>query len=158
VPVTRGGAGGEAKGTASAKRELQGYLRADPPRILMTMRSLLLVALFALGACHKDTPPAAAPPPDNTGGVVETGGKLTCASDDDCVVSCVQRENCCDQLCKPCRQAYHRDELAEIEAWRTGAACAATSCPVARCMAPAETVTARCVAGACTAEATPLQK
>jgi len=121
------------------------------------MRFVALIVLsFAFVACHKDTPPAATPP-DNTGGEVQAGGKFACATDDDCVVSCAQRENCCDQLCPPCRQAYHKDELAELEAWRAGpGACEAQECPMAKCMAPTEATTARCQEGQCVVETTPI--
>jgi hypothetical protein len=126
------------------------------------MRTTLLASLFAIlafVACKKDAPPVADPGDGtgtaavgNTGGEVGAGG-FSCATDDDCVISCAQKDNCCDQLCPPCRQAYHKDELAQIEAWREGAgACSAQECPVAKCMAPTEETVARCQAGACVVE------
>ena len=124
------------------------------------MRILILVASIALFACNKDAPPVAEPQPEtatpeNTGGdPTQAAGAFTCATDDDCVISCAQKDNCCDQLCPPCRQAFHTDELAQIEQWRAGA-CAAQECPVAKCMAPTETTVARCQAGACAVETTP---
>ncbi|WP_437727000.1 hypothetical protein [Sorangium sp. So ce861] len=77
-----------------------------------------------------------------------------CEADADCVVSCARVGQCCDQLCPPCDQAYHRDALAALQQWRA-ARCAAESCPVAKCMAPKEDSVARCKAGQCVVERVP---
>ncbi|KYF65575.1 hypothetical protein BE15_41975 [Sorangium cellulosum] len=136
-------------------------------------RSLVLVALPALAGCRSEAP-AQAPAPTTTtsptpvaptsGAPAPTGSAALdgsgaasqprCAADADCVVSCARPEQCCDQLCPPCNQAFHRDALAAHEAWRARS-CAAESCPVAKCMAPKEDSIARCSAGQCTVERVP---
>jgi hypothetical protein len=123
------------------------------------MKNLLIsFALFvALGTgCTKD-----APAPEPSGGTQAepaadpAPAALACQGDSDCIISCAQQGECCDQLCPPCNQAFHRDALAAHEQWRT-ASCAATSCPVAKCMAPTEETVARCSAGQCVVERRPL--
>jgi hypothetical protein len=79
----------------------------------------------------------------------------SCASDADCVVSCARKNDCCDQLCAPCEQVFLKAELEAHENWRA-ASCAATTCPVARCRPPEARTTAKCNAGTCTIERTPL--
>ncbi|WP_437592410.1 hypothetical protein [Sorangium sp. So ce1000] len=88
--------------------------------------------------------------PQGTGAAPEP----RCEADADCVVSCARAGQCCDQLCPPCNQAFHRDALAALQQWRA-ASCAAASCPVAKCMAPKEDSVARCKAGACVVERVP---
>ncbi|XXX80161.1 hypothetical protein WMF30_15455 [Sorangium sp. So ce134] len=137
---------------------------------------LVLVALAGLAGCHKEAP-AQAPPPvdaaprtqdpaagtgapagDGSGATPGDGSNATteprCEADADCVVSCAKVGQCCDQLCPPCDQAYHRDALAALQQWRA-ARCAAESCPVAKCMAPKEDSVARCKAGQCVVERVP---
>ncbi|WP_437281162.1 hypothetical protein WME90_11565 [Sorangium sp. So ce375] len=100
-----------------------------------------------------DSAPAAQAPPatdDARGAAAEP----RCEADADCVVSCARAGQCCDQLCPPCNQAFHRDALAALQKWRS-ASCAAESCPVAKCMAPKEDSVARCKAGACVVERVP---
>ncbi|WP_437680893.1 hypothetical protein [Sorangium sp. So ce131] len=144
-------------------------------------RSLVLAAAFALAGCHKEAPAQAPPAPgpapsdgstpsggDSRSGADDTaGGSDTssgsgsnaaqgprCATDADCVVSCAREGDCCDQLCPPCDQAFHREALKALESWRAER-CAAASCPVAKCMAPKEDSIARCSAGQCVAERVP---
>ncbi|WP_437638431.1 hypothetical protein [Sorangium sp. So ce854] len=138
-------------------------------------RALAPLGLLALAACHKDAPaqvpvspeataaptaPAGAAPttPAETGAASgdRTGAEAAprCATDADCVVSCARAGQCCDQLCPPCDQAFHRDALAAHEQWRARS-CAAESCPVAKCMAPKEDSIARCAAGQCVVERVP---
>jgi len=107
---------------------------------------------LVLAACTK---PAPTPPVDNTGGDETPVAAGACQADSDCVVSCAQPENCCDQLCPPCEQVFLRTELEAHEAWRN-ASCAATSCPVAKCMAPTEETFARCESGACVLDRRPI--
>jgi hypothetical protein len=111
----------------------------------------LAVGFAGCGASQKnDVPPAPVEPAK--GG--SAAGTHTCQTDADCVVSCARPQECCDQLCPPCDQAFHKDALAAHEAWRSES-CAATSCPVAKCMAPTEDSVARCAAGTCTVERVP---
>ncbi|MGK3995596.1 hypothetical protein [Sorangium sp. So ce1024] len=138
-------------------------------------RSLALLGVVALAACRNDAPaqapvspgPAAAPTPpveaapDAPAGADAAPGDRAsaeaaprCATDADCVVSCARPEQCCNQLCPPCAQAFHRDALAAHEQWRAQS-CAAESCPVAKCMAPKEDTIARCAAGQCVVERVP---
>ncbi|WP_437783632.1 hypothetical protein [Sorangium sp. So ce1097] len=142
-------------------------------------RALVPLGLLALAACHKDAPaqvpvspeataaptaPVEAAPttpaaePDAASGD-RTGAEAAprCATDADCVVSCARAGQCCDQLCPPCAQAFHRDALAAHEQWRARS-CAAESCPVAKCMAPKEDSIARCTAGQCVVERVPLSE
>jgi hypothetical protein len=124
------------------------------------MKNLLIsFALFVATttACAKD-----APPPEPSGGTAvapipepPSAEPLQCQGDSDCIISCAQQGECCDQLCPPCNQAFHRDALAAHEQWRT-ASCAATSCPVAKCMAPTEETVARCAGGQCVVERRPI--
>lgn len=83
------------------------------------------------------------------------GTGATCASDADCVITCARPSECCDQLCEPCRQVMHKNDLAAHETWRSQS-CSADTCPVARCMPPKESTTARCEAGACVVQTQPL--
>ena len=108
------------------------------------MKLWLIALTLLLSACPKGSTP---PPVDNTGGggASEAG---ECQSDDDCVVSCSRPNECCDQLCPPCEQAFSKAELEAHLSWQ-GPACAATSCPVAKCMAPTEETFAKCEAGQC---------
>ncbi|XYI00949.1 hypothetical protein ACMHYB_14840 [Sorangium sp. So ce1128] len=127
-------------------------------------RSLVLVALSCLAGCHKDAPASITPtavtsaPPADTGTAAGDGSGATssprCETDADCVVSCARAGDCCDQLCPPCDQAFHRDELATLQQWRAQS-CAAVSCPVAKCMAPKEESVARCAAGQCLVQRIP---
>jgi hypothetical protein len=136
---------------------------------------LVLVALAGLSGCHKEAPAQAppaidamprtqdpattgAPPGDGSGAPADGSGAANeprCAADTDCVASCARAGQCCDQLCPPCDQAFHRDALAALQQWRA-ASCAAVSCPVAKCMAPTEDSVARCKAGQCVVERVPL--
>ncbi|AUX41654.1 hypothetical protein SOCE26_030760 [Sorangium cellulosum] len=138
-------------------------------------RSLVLAGITALAGCHKEAPPQAPPAPgpapsdgsqtsrgDTTsGGDTPAAGSGSnaapgprCATDADCVVSCAREGDCCDQLCPPCDQAFHREALGALQQWRAER-CAAASCPVAKCMAPKEDSVARCSAGQCVAERVP---
>ena len=136
------------------------------------MKTVVTAALsfalaFAVAACEKEgsppepaapqqTPPLAPSGPDSPPPPPgPTGAAPVCQSDADCVISCARAGECCDQLCPPCAQAFHKDALAAHETWR-GPACAATSCPVARCMAPKEETVARCSSGTCVVERRPL--
>ncbi|XXT22681.1 hypothetical protein WME94_14115 [Sorangium sp. So ce429] len=126
--------------------------------------SLALVALACLAGCHKDAPtsttPTAVTPasPTDPGTAAGDGSGAAsgprCETDADCVVSCARAGDCCDQLCPPCDQAFHRDELAALQQWRSQS-CAAVSCPVAKCMAPQEDSVARCAAGQCLVQRVP---
>ena len=120
------------------------------------MKALLLtlavaVGIFGCGSSQKDDVP---PVPVETAKPGGTAGTFACETDADCVVSCARPQECCDQLCPPCDQAFHRDALAAHETWRSQN-CAATSCPVAKCMAPTQDSVARCSAGTCTVERVP---
>lgn len=142
---------------------------------LLLSRSLVLAGLACLAGCAKEpapqappaaaTSPAAQPPPGAesapaaqappaAGEPRSAAADLRCEADADCVVSCARAGQCCDQLCPPCNQVFHRDALAELQKWRA-ASCAAESCPVAKCMAPKEDSVARCKAGACVIERVP---
>ncbi|WP_437817562.1 hypothetical protein [Sorangium sp. So ce1078] len=143
-------------------------------KTLSLSRPLVLVGLAGLAGCHKEAPaqappavdamprtqdPAttAAPPGDGSGAPADGSGAATeprCEADADCVASCARAGQCCDQLCPPCDQAFHRDALAALQQWRA-ASCAAESCPVAKCMAPKEDSVARCKAGQCVVERVP---
>src|SRR5687768_2864507 len=117
----------------------------------------LVCALLLLAACPASPPPPVSqPPPPPTGSAppppVATG---SCTSDADCVGSCARKSECCDQLCEPCNQVFLKAELEAHESWRA-ASCGTTTCPVARCMPPAARSVARCNAGACVIEQTPL--
>ncbi|WP_438035875.1 hypothetical protein [Sorangium sp. So ce204] len=144
-------------------------------KISLPSRSLVLAGLACLAGCTKEpapqaptgaeTSPAAQPPPGAesapaaqappaAGEPRAAAAEPRCEADADCVVSCARAGQCCDQLCPPCDQAFHRDALAELQKWRA-ASCAAESCPVAKCMAPKEDSVARCKAGACVVERVP---
>ncbi|WP_437870789.1 hypothetical protein [Sorangium sp. So ce363] len=144
-------------------------------KLSLPSRSLVLAGLACLAGCTKepapqappgvDAPPAsqappaaetspAAQPPPAAGEPRAAASEPRCEADADCVVSCARAGQCCDQLCPPCDQAFHRDALAELQKWRA-ASCAAESCPVAKCMAPKEDSVARCKAGACVVERVP---
>lgn len=144
-------------------------------KISLPSRSLVLAGLACLAGCTKEpapqapsgveaspasqAPPAAesspaAQPPPAAGEPRAAATEARCEADADCVVSCARAGQCCDQLCPPCNQAFHRDALAELQKWRA-ASCAAESCPVAKCMAPKEDSVARCKAGACVVERVP---
>jgi hypothetical protein len=115
------------------------------------MRSVLPFALattlaLALSACSRGALPGPEPGPGNAGGTPAADG--VCRSDDDCVISCAQPDECCGQLCPPCEQAWHRDALAAHRVW-SESACEDVVCPVARCMAPDHDTDAVCRAGAC---------
>ncbi|MGK3991639.1 hypothetical protein WME99_51820 [Sorangium sp. So ce136] len=132
--------------------------------------SLALVALPCLAGCHNEAPaqaPGQATPTTSTTPTEVTSDTGTaagdgsgaasgprCETDADCVVSCARAGDCCDQLCPPCDQAFHRDELAALQQWRSQS-CAAVSCPVAKCMAPKEDSVARCAAGQCLVQRVP---
>ncbi|WP_437977641.1 hypothetical protein WMF11_12500 [Sorangium sp. So ce295] len=134
-------------------------------KLLSLSRSPVLVVLAGLLGCHKEAP-AHTPTPTGTSDVAQAAtpppagepraaaSELRCEADTDCVASCARAGQCCDQLCPPCDQAFHRDALAELQKWRA-ASCAAESCPVAKCMAPKEDSVARCKAGACVVERVP---
>jgi hypothetical protein len=115
------------------------------------MKLWFVALVFALSACTKGNTP---PPVDNTGG----GGTpvaAACTADTDCVVSCAQPEQCCDQLCPPCEQAWLKSDLETHHTWQVNA-CDPSQCPVAKCMAPTEETFARCEAGACVVGRRPL--
>ncbi|WP_438009576.1 hypothetical protein WME89_13395 [Sorangium sp. So ce321] len=131
-------------------------------------RSLALVTLSCLASCHNEAPaqaPAQSTPtavtsatPTDPGTAAGDGSGAAsgprCETDADCVVSCARTEDCCDQLCPPCDQAFHRDALAALQQWRAQS-CAAVSCPVAKCMAPKEDSVARCASGQCLVQRVP---
>ena len=140
------------------------------------MKPLLLSFALLLLACQKAGPsPEPVSPADGTGAAPATepaaepaepaepaaepapaaGTAARCTTDADCVVSCARPSQCCDQLCPPCEQVFHKDELAAHEKWRS-AKCAAVSCPVAKCMAPKEQTIGRCSSGQCTIERKPI--
>jgi hypothetical protein len=136
----------------------------------ITWNVLILGAALLLSGCSKEGPPPAsggstggdttAEPAGEPGGEPATGTSTagegpTCQSDADCVVSCSRTNECCDQLCPPCEQVFHKDALAALEQWK-GPNCAAVSCPVAKCMAPKEETIARCTSGQCTIERRPV--
>ncbi|WP_437970037.1 hypothetical protein WMF04_12390 [Sorangium sp. So ce260] len=150
-------------------------------KTLLLSSPLVLVALAGLAGCHKEAPaqaPAAvdamprtqdaaatgappadgsAPPADGSVPPADGSGAASeprCEADADCVASCARAGQCCDQLCPPCDQAFHRDALAALQQWRA-ASCAAASCPMAKCMAPKEDSVARCKAGQCVVERVP---
>ena len=131
--------------------------RRDTVRVTMAGMKALLLAFALLvggagcGSSQKDDVP---PAPVETAKPGSAAGTVTCQTDADCVVSCARPQECCDQLCPPCDQAFHKDALAAHEAWRAQS-CAATSCPVAKCMAPTEDSVARCSAGTCIVERVP---
>src|SRR5687767_12554169 len=116
------------------------------------MRTLALAIVIgvALAGCPGKSSPSPSVP-ENTTPEPDEPAAGGCESDDDCVISCARPDECCDQLCDPCEQAWLRSDLEAHEDWR-GPACAATSCPVARCAAPTEETIARCEAGACVVE------
>ncbi|KYF70248.1 hypothetical protein BE17_36935 [Sorangium cellulosum] len=128
--------------------------------------SLALVALACLAGCRNEAPAQSAPPtsttptavtsasPTDTGDGSGAASSPRCETDADCVVSCARPADCCDQLCPPCDQAFHRDELAALQQWRAQS-CAAASCPVAKCMAPKEESVARCASGQCLVQRVP---
>lgn len=125
------------------------------------MRVLLAALTLLLAACPA---PGSNPAPTGggtTGGAIDNAGGApppapgVCTMDADCVISCARPNECCDQLCEPCEQAWHRDLLAEQQAWKSGA-CDQTECPVARCKQPTERTTAVCREGACVVEREPL--
>lgn len=118
------------------------------------MKPWLIALVLLVAACKKSsTPPAVT----NTGdpGQVSEPAVNECTTDDDCVVSCAREADCCDQLCGPCEQAFNVADMEGLEAWRAER-CAATSCPVAKCMAPTEETFARCDAGTCVVERRPI--
>jgi hypothetical protein len=123
------------------------------------MKNLFVALAFALvgAACATSTPPASEPaaPVEPTPTEPQAAESAVCESDADCVVSRSKPNECCDQLCPPWEQAYHKDVAAAIDAWK-GPNCAAVSCPVAKCMAPTEESIARCQAGTCTIERQPI--
>ncbi len=118
----------------------------------MTRAFLVLGLLLAGCPRSSSSPPAEDPEPGNT---TDEPAPTGCRTDGDCHITCAVADQCCDQLCEPCRQAMTTDQLAAHEAWQAQS-CADTSCPQARCMAPQETTTARCEAGACVVDTTPL--
>jgi len=130
-------------------------------RALLCSFALLLV-VSPLAACQKEGPPpatgAATTPATETPatGAPAAGGSeaLACQSDADCVVSCARANECCDQLCPPCAQVFNKTSLEALMTWRKDS-CAATSCPMAKCMAPKEDTVAHCSAGQCTIERVP---
>lgn len=77
---------------------------------------------------------------------VELPRRSTCASDADCVLSCYEPGSCCASC--NCGAAWHRDDLANADGWRT-AQCGGLECPMKKCAAP--TTTARCEQGRCVA-------
>jgi hypothetical protein len=126
----------------------------------LSVAAFASVLVFAAIACSSKpslttTPPASTEEPvGNVGGEGEPSvAPYSCSGDDECVASCAVREQCCDQLCAPCGNAFHVDELAAHEAWKEQAC--TEQCPVARCKAPTEQGIAHCVDGACTVELVP---
>lgn len=123
-------------------------------RVLLAALTLLLAACPAPGSSPAPAGGATGGAIDNTGGAPPPAPGV-CTMDADCVISCARPNECCDQLCEPCEQAWHRDLLAEHQAWK-GTACADTECPVARCKQPTEQTIAVCREGACVVERQPL--
>jgi hypothetical protein len=116
--------------------------------------SLLFASLAALGcgSSHKD---GAAPEPVASEPAPEAAGDAPrCESDSDCVATCAREGQCCDDLCPPCDNAFHKDALAKHEAWKAQTCTA--ECPVAKCMAPTEEPVAKCKEGACVVELVPV--
>lgn len=105
---------------------------------------LLGVALLA--GCPRSAPQ---PVPDP---VVPADPTVACARDEDCAVSCLQRDACCDQLCD-CTNVYNREALRRLESER-GARCS-EACPIASCVEPTERTVAHCVQGACQGQRLP---
>jgi hypothetical protein len=132
--------------------------RPDEHAIIRAMKNIQVAsfALFLLVACAKNGPaPEPVTPTPTPTETPATAEAPTCESDGDCVVSCARPDDCCNQLCPPCEQVFHKDALAALETWRSGN-CAAVSCPVAKCMAPKEEAVGRCTEGHCTIERTPI--
>ena len=116
--------------------------------------------LLAFSACAGKSSTTIPPPPLTEEPVSNSGGTTSndpyaCSSDGDCVVSCQPRGECCEELCTPCANPYHRDEIPALQEW-IARTCDTHRCPVARCVAPSQQGVARCTAGKCTAELIPI--
>jgi hypothetical protein len=119
------------------------------------MKNVVLAFALLVVACSKSSPPPVEPSTEPPATEMPAAGAPTCSTDADCVVSCSKPNDCCDQLCPPCEQVFNTAGLAELDTWKQGN-CAATQCPVAKCMAPREETFARCVSGSCTIERKPV--
>lgn len=103
----------------------------------------LVACAIALVACKKTAESPAGP--------------RQCKADDECVLSCDSKGDCCHD--PYCEQAAHRDDAAEARAFNAErcTAEARARCPqIGARLPPDYAVTPRCRAGACVAEKTPL--
>jgi hypothetical protein len=101
------------------------------------MRVAWLVVVFACGKGGGSSP------------AIDT----TCTSNDDCMISCISRDDCCGSPC-PCYDAKHRAVVASIRE-HNERACEGQdrrNCPMVSCQSPIERVEARCKAGTCVAQ------
>ena len=140
----------------------------------MVIRLGLILAVFCVSGCKKDsTPetagptaieapsakpvaanPVAAKPAADAAAPAEVNG-FACERNDDCVVSCVEKGDCCGQLCQ-CSNAYHKREL-EAARKANSETCGKLrrDCPVASCPAPTGDLVPACVDKKCTAVEVP---
>jgi hypothetical protein len=88
--------------------------------------------------------------------VLPATDEVACGRDSDCVVSCLRlREDCCSSCL--CRNVYHRDTLARIEAWQARN-CGPDSCKIrVDCPTPRSRTEARCQERRCRAVELPLE-
>ena len=79
-------------------------------------------------------------------------------SDDECVLSCYARGDCCSQLCSPCGYAYHKQDFEWLEAnRRTRCEGRDNMCGEARCARPSFKTVPVCGSnGYCEAKQVPL--
>ncbi len=75
---------------------------------------------------------------------------LSCETDGDCTVTCLNDGECCDQLCS-CTNVYATAFVERMQAQHSRM-CTDAVCPVASCMAPTQMTVARCVDNQCIGE------
>lgn len=110
------------------------------------MRALAVVMLLI--GCTGSTAPTTTPPPVTA---------ATCVTDDDCIVSCATKGQCCNNPF--CETAQARADVLAALTYNDAHPCAQAEidkCPqVGGRLEPSYTITPRCKSGACVAEHTP---
>jgi hypothetical protein len=113
------------------------------------MRALAIVIVIGCKGASAPPPPPTTPEPVKA---------ATCATDDDCIVSCATKGDCCAN--PYCESVQARSDALAALTYNDAHPCAKADtdkCPqVGSRMPPSYTITPRCKSGACVAEQTPV--